>query len=72
MPTPKSATQASKTRPMRWLTGFHVRNSATTAGADAGRGAEPTEPDRVDIQAVLGDGGQQRDRTAEEDREEVE
>ncbi len=30
VPTPKSATQASRTRPMRWLTGFHVRNSATT------------------------------------------
>ncbi len=41
-------------------------------GADADRGAQPSETDGVDVQAVFGDRGEQRDRAAEEDREEVE
>ena len=41
-------------------------------GADAGGGAQPPEADRTDAEPVLGDGGQQRDRTAEQHRDEVE
>ena len=35
-------------------------------------GAEPPEADRADPEAVLGDGGEQRDRATEQHREEVE
>ena len=42
------------------------------AGADADRGAQPAEPDRADVEPFLGDGGQQRDRSTEQDREQIE
>ena len=41
-------------------------------GADADGGAEPTEADRAHAEPVLGDRGEERDRAAEQDRDEVE
>ena len=59
-------------RPTRRTTGRRVRTRVTAAGADAAGGPQPAEPDGADPQPLLGDGGQQGHRAAEQHGEQVE
>ena len=70
--SPNPATDQTKTRPERRNGGMQPLRDGHRQRADRGRGGEPAERRRPDVQDVLGEHRQQRNRAAEQHREEIE
>ena len=69
---PKTPTTTSSLRPAIPRSGRRVSMIPAKRAPDGGRAAQHAEPDGADVEDVAGEERQQRDRTAEQHRDEVE